>query len=119
MKQDSVKGTSRRRGPCRAELEAVHLAASQGCVFVSQEAAGPLKAKMVSYKLQFVPSVSFLPLKDHRAFKIEPELTSRRERDTARDRGHGQVSVLAVDMTASQHDGALQCSEVVVTKLFH
>lgn len=62
MKQDSVKGARRRQGPSSAELEAVHLAASQACALVSEEAAGPLKAKMVSYKLQFVPSVSFLPL---------------------------------------------------------
>lgn len=34
------------------------------CVCVWQEAAGPLKAKMVSYKLQFLPSVSFLPLSE-------------------------------------------------------
>lgn len=43
--------------------------------WVWKEAAGPLKAKMVSCKLQLLPSVSFLPFRDHRAFKIEPELT--------------------------------------------
>lgn len=58
----------------------MHLAASQAGVFVfSAEGAGPLKAKMVSYKLQFVPSVSSLPLRDHRAFQIEPELTLNAE----------------------------------------
>lgn len=50
---------------------------SQSCVW--KEAAGPLKAKMVSCKLHLLPSVSFLPFRDHRAFKIEPELTWRTE----------------------------------------
>ena len=40
---------------------------------------------MVSYKLQFLPSVSFLPLRDHRAFAIEPELTPHTERERERE----------------------------------
>lgn len=67
---------------------------------ISEEVAGPLKAKMVSYKLQFLPSVSFLPLRDHRAFEIEPELTTFRDRKT--ETGDGEASVLTVEMTVVQ-----------------
>lgn len=71
----------------------------KGCMFVSEEAAGPLKAKMVSYKLQFAPSVSFLPLRDHTAFQIGPELTSHTGREKWEDRGDRDVSAWDGDMT--------------------
>lgn len=103
MRQYSFKGTRLQQSLCRVYLEAVHLAASQGSVSVSGEAAGPLKAKMVSYKLQFLPSVSFLPLRDHRAFKIGPELTSHREK--AWERGDGEGSAWKTWTSYSlQHD---------------
>lgn len=96
-------------------LEAEHLAASQACVFVfPAEAAGPLKAKMVSYKLQFLPSVSSLPLGDHRAFQIEPELNLKHSRRESRrgfcvSRGNDSAPGMMI----------VQCNEVVVAKLFH
>lgn len=104
MRQHSFKGTRLELSLCvRVYLEAEHLAASQGSVCVSGEAAGPLKAKMVSYKLQFLPSVSFLPLRDHRAFKIGPELTSRRKREREREKPGREETERLLHETWTRH----------------